>query len=196
MTPPCPHPAAQAAGPSAPRRPAPRRRLLCAALAACLLTACGDDAYESPVPMGRYIRYTCNIHTVNAACGQTAGQPQLDSPGGYVRIYDPRLFTAGDEPGVAGFLLLQSGIDLGRFYAFDLACPYCYRQGYTSAAARRVVMMDDGLTARCEACASEFGAVLWGSPAPTAGPANAEGYILRQYRAALLADGYTLVVTK
>ena len=174
-------------------------RLLRAALLAALAggaAACADDVFESPVPMGRYIRYTCNIETVNAVAGQTAGQPQLNSPGGYVRIYDKRLFTASDEPGVAGFLLLQSSIDLGRFYAFDLACPYCYRQGYTSAAARRIEMKTDGMTACCSACASEFGAVLWGSPAPTAGPANAESYILRQYHATLLADGYTLVVSK
>lgn len=173
----------------------PLRCLACVAVAV-LTGGCGDEVYESPVPMGRYIRYTCNINTINAIAGQTAGQPQLNSPGGYVRVYDKRLFTAGDEPGVAGFLLVQSSIDAGSFYAFDLACPACYRQGYTSAAARRIAMQDDGLTARCAACESEFGAVMWGSPAPTAGPANAEGYILRQYRAALLADGYTLVVTR
>ena len=160
-----------------------------------VLCACSDSVYESPIPAVGYLNYSCNIETINAIVGQVEGQAQLNSPGGFVRIYDKRVLTAADALGRGGLLILQNyeGTD---FFAFDLACPNCYAGGYTGTKVQRLEMDESQTAAFCPACESEFGAIFWGSPAPTKGPANENNHILRQYKAHLLSDGYTLVVTK
>jgi hypothetical protein len=127
---------------------------------------------------------------VNAIMQQT-GQAQLNTPGGYVRVYDTRTLSVNDYVGWGGLLLLQSYE--GAYYAFDLACPYCYQHpaGHISR-----IVLRDAMNASCPECESVFGVVMYGSPAPTAGPANADNLVLRQYRATLLGDGHTLTVTK
>jgi hypothetical protein len=154
------------------------------------MTACNDGLTESPVPMPPTVNYSCNIDMVNAIQQQTA-QANLNTPGGYVRIFNTSTLSTNDRIGWGGLLLLQSYE--GAFYAFDLACPYCYTNpaGHISR-----ITMADALSASCPECGSKFGVVIYGSPAPTAGPANEENYVLRQYRATLLADGYTLVVSR
>ncbi len=161
---------------------------------AVLAWACDDSVYDSPVPAVAYLNYTCNITTINAIAGQTEGQAQLNSPGGFVRIYDKRILTASDALARGGLLLLQN-YEGTAFHAFDLACPNCYAEGKTGANVQRLVMDDSQMAAVCPTCDSEFGAVFWGSPAPTRGLANEHNYILRQYKAYLLNDGYTLAVT-
>lgn len=170
-----------------------RSAVLCCLLAG--LWACADSVYESPVPAVGYLNYTCNIETINAIVGQVEGQAQLNSPGGYVRIYDKRVLTAADALARGGLLLLQN-YEGTQFFAFDLACPNCYAGGYTGTKVQRLVMDESQMSAVCPTCGSEFGAIFWGSPAPTKGPANENNYILRQYKAYLLNDGYTLAVTK
>lgn len=163
------------------------------ASALLFVASCKDDVAESPVPAG-YVHYSCNITTVNAVMQQTDGQAQLDVPGGYVRIWDAKTITASDGVGTGGLLLLHA-YEGNFFYAFDLTCPYCYRMGGTKAEKMQRLAVDaDGMTARCGHCNSAFGAVFWGSPAPTEGPANQENYHLRQYHATLLGD--VLTVTK
>lgn len=155
------------------------------------LASCTDDALESPVPL-HYVSYSCNIHTVNVVMEQTGKQAQLDSPGGYVRVWEAEKLTASDAIGLGGLLLLQN-FEGTAFYAFDLTCPYCYSQGGgAQERMKRITMKEDGFTAVCDHCGSEFGAIYWGSPASTAGPANEENYILRQYRALLLGDVLTV----
>lgn len=154
------------------------------------VAACNDSFTESPVPMPAYVSYSCNVETVNAIM-QQVNQAQLNTPGGYVRIYDRRTISVSDYIGIGGLLLLQN-YEL-QYYAFDLACPYCYKS-YGQSIQR--IEMQDALTAACPNCGSQFGAVIYGSPAPTAGPANTENYTLRQYRANLMGDGTTLLVSK
>jgi hypothetical protein len=155
-----------------------------------MATACTDGLTESPVPMPSRVSYSCDVELINAVCSQTK-QANLNTPGGYVRVYQKGTYTASDYIGWGGLLLLQSYE--GAYYAFDLACPYCYKNP-TGHVVRLTVA--DGFTATCPTCASAFGAVFYGSPAPTAGPANEQGYILRQYKASLLADGHTLIVSR
>lgn len=158
-----------------------------------LWASCENSITESPVPVG-YVNYSCNITTINAVMGQTTGQAQLDVPGGYVRIWDAKTITASDGVGTGGLLIIHAYTD-EKFYAYDLTCPYCYQTGGTkSEKMQRIVVDADGMTACCSHCSSQFGAVFWGSPAPTAGPANEENLILRQYRATLIGD--IITVTK
>ncbi len=159
------------------------------------LWACTDSVYESPIPAVGYLNYSCNIETINAIVGQVEGQAQLNSPGGFVRIYDKRVLTAADALARGGLLILQN-YEGNDFFAFDLACPNCYAGGYTGSKVQRLEMGESQMSTVCPTCESEFGAIFWGSPAPTKGPANENNYILRQYKAYLLSDGYTLVVTK
>ena len=167
--------------------------MLLATVAGTMLTGCDEAMTESPVP-AVYISYSCNVTTINAAMQQTH-QTQLDCPGGYVTVSDVQTLSATDAIGTGGLLLVHAFEGGSTFYAFDLACPQCYQAG-GSASQRlsRIQMADDGMTARCSRCESEFGAIFWGSPAPTAGPANAGNYVLRQYKARLLGD--VLTVTK
>ena len=155
-------------------------------LSAFLLAACvGVEAVESPVPAYN-VHYSCNISTINAALQQN-DLPNLDSHPGVVLVN--KYQNVSDNIGVCGLLLYHAATE-DVFYAYDLACPYCYRRGTLSA-----IGMKDPFVARCPGCESEFGAVQYGSPAPTAGPANAENYHLRQYRARLTTYT-TLVVTR
>lgn len=150
-----------------------------------LFASCEEGIVESPVP-ARKVTYSCNITTINAAMGQE-DVPNLDTQPGYVLINQYR--NVAEIIGVAGLLLYHSAFE-DVFYAYDLACPYCWQHE------KRPVQigMKDAFTAQCEACGSEFGAVQYGSPAPSQGPANKENLMLRPYRAHL--SGYnTLVVT-
>jgi hypothetical protein len=154
-------------------------------------TACEDGLTESPVPMPPTVNYSCDVELVNAIYQQTA-QANLNTPGGYVLISSKSTnLAANDRIGWGGLLLIQSYE--GQYYAFDLACPYCYKNPAGTIAR---LTMADAMNATCSKCGSTFGAVMYGSPAPTAGPANTENYILRQYRATLLADGHTLIVAR
>jgi len=156
-----------------------------------VLSSCDEDIMESPVPE-RYVSYSCNIHTVNVVMEQDKGQTQLESPGGYVRIWEAEKLTASDAIGLGGLLLLHNFEDTG-YFAFDLTCPYCYLKGGTSQEKmQRIVVKEDGFTAQCLHCQSEFGAVYWGSPASSKGPANEENRILRQYKAVLVGDILTV----
>ncbi len=151
-----------------------------------LLSACvGVEAVESPVPAYN-VNYSCNISTINAAMEQT-DLPNLDSQPGVVLIN--RYQNVSDNIGVCGLLLYHAATE-DVFYAYDLACPYCYHKNTPTA-----IGMKDPFIAQCPVCESEFGAIQYGSPAPTAGPANAENYHLRQYKARL-ANYSTLVVTR
>ena len=160
-------------------------RALAAAAAAVVLTACTDAITDSPVP--RYnVSYSCNISTINAALGQL-DLPNLDSQPGVVLVN--QYINVSDNIGVCGLLLYHAAAE-DAFYAYDLACPSCYRQGQ-----RVPVGMKDIFTAQCPDCGSEFGAIQYGSPAPTAGPANTENLHLRQYHAHLVSYS-TLVVSR
>ena len=155
-------------------------------LALFALSACvGVESVESPVPAYN-VRYSCNISTINAAMGQN-DLPNLDSSPGVVLINQYQ--NLSDNIGVCGLLLYHAATE-DVFYAYDLACPYCYRKNKLSA-----IGMKDPFVAQCPTCESEFGAIQYGSPAPTAGPANAENFHLRQYRARLTSYT-TLVVTR
>lgn len=153
-----------------------------------VLSSCKDDVTDSVIPEYN-VNYSCNATLVNAYLRQT-NQIGLDCQGGYVRVFDKKNLSASDVVGVGGLLILQSYE--GAFYAFDLACPYCYSKGKRGI----IEVKDDGFTAICPKCTSEYGAVFWGSPAPTSGPANAERLILRQYRAQKLMDGVTITVSR
>ena len=161
-------------------------RVVLGGLSAFLLAACvGVEAVESPVP-AYYVHYSCNISTINAALEQN-DLPNLDSQPGVVLVN--RYQNVSDNIGVCGLLLYHAATE-DAFYAYDLACPYCYHRGTATP-----IGMKDPFIARCPSCESEFGAIQYGSPAPTAGPANAENFHLRQYRARL--TGYsTLVVSR
>lgn len=143
------------------------------------------EVQDSPVPVYN-IRYSCNISTINAAMGQS-DLPNLDSQPGVVLIN--QYLNVSDVIGVCGLLLYHAAME-DAYYAFDLACPYCYQKNKPVA-----LQLKDIFTAQCPSCQSEFGAIQYGSPAPTAGPANQENLHLRQYRA--LLTGYnTLTVTR
>lgn len=103
--------------------------------------------------------------------------PNLDSQPGVVLIN--QYLNASDVIGVCGLLLYHSAME-DSYYAYDLACPYCYRQSQPVA-----LGLKDIFTAQCPKCQSVFGAIQYGSPAPTAGPSNAENLMLRQYKARL-----------
>ncbi len=151
-----------------------------------LLTACADvESVESPVPAYN-VNYSCNISTINAAMEQN-DLPNLDSQPGVVLIN--KYQNLSDNIGVCGLLLYHAATE-DVFYAYDLACPYCFSKNRPVA-----ICMKDPFIAQCPECESEFGAIQYGSPAPTAGPANAENYHLRQYKARL-ASYSTLVVTR
>lgn len=150
-----------------------------------LFASCSETIVESPIP-SRRVSYSCNISTINAAMGQT-DVPNLDSQPGYVLIN--QYLNVNEIIGVAGLLIYHSSFD-DAFYAYDLACPYCWHNGGSVVQ----IGMKDMFTAQCPTCESEFGAVQFGSPAPSAGPANKENKMLRQYKARM--TGYsTLVVT-
>lgn len=149
------------------------------------LSSCSDAIVESPVPEYN-VNYSCNISTINAAMGQT-DLPNLDSQPGMVLIN--QYLHASENIGVCGLLLYHAATD-DVYYAYDLACPYCYEHSKTIP-----IEMKDPFTAYCPQCLSEFGAVQYGSGAPTSGVANENNLFLRQYRARL--SGYsTLVVTR
>ena len=157
-----------------------------------MFIGCHDSIGERPVPAG-YVSYSCTLSTVNIVMGQGDPQTPLESPGGYVRCYDKKLLMANESWGTGGLLLVH-GFEASAYYAYDLACPYCYAIHSTSATKlHRLKIAADGQTAHCDDCGSDFGAIFWGSPAPTAGPANENNYPLRQYRASLVGD--RLVVT-
>lgn len=156
-------------------------------LALLLATSCVDAiTVDSPVPAFD-VRFSCNISTINAAMGQSE-LPNLDCQPGVVMINQYQ--HQADVIGVCGLLLYHAATE-DAFYAYDLACPYCYQHGRQ----RHAITMLDAFTAQCPSCKSEFGAVQYGSPAPTAGPANAENLHLRPYHARL-ANYSTLVVSK
>ena len=154
------------------------------------LVGCIDDIQNSPVPEPAVVSYSCDIELVNALMQQTR-QTQLNSPGGYVRIYNRQTLHEQDRIGNAGLLVVQS-LEGGSFYAYDLTCPYCYK--FSPHLTR--IDIADGLSAICPECESRYGAIFYGSPAPAEGLANAHQCILRQYRATLMGDGKTLVVRK
>lgn len=158
----------------------------------CTVTSCRDESHESPVPAGR-VHYSCSLVNVNIVMQQGFPQPSLETPGGYVRCYDPSKRKANEDWGKGGLLLVH-GFDDVHFYAYDLTCPNCYAT-HASSGSRlyQLQIASDQITAICPECESEFGSVFWGSPAPTKGPANESNYILRQYRASLAGD--QLVVT-
>ena len=152
-----------------------------------LLASCSDSIGDSPVPAGE-VRYSCTLATINLIMEQGDPQTPLESMGGYVRCYD-RQKMAGNEAWGTGGLLLVHGYEDVAYYAYDLACPYCWvANGASAAKIQQLVIADDCQTARCATCESRFGAIFWGSPAPTAGPANESNYPLRQYRASLVGD--------
>lgn len=149
-------------------------------------TSCDEmNSIESPVPEYN-VHYSCNVSTINAAMGQS-DWPNLDSQPGLVMVN--QYTQLSDIIGVCGLLLYHAAVD-DVYYAYDLACPYCYVHRDHSP-----VGMKDPFVAQCPVCKSEFGAVQYGSPAPTAGPANKENLHLRQYRARM-ASYNTLVVTR
>ena len=154
------------------------------------LTACNDKLHESPVPAG-HVSYTCDPVVVNQLMQQATDQATLESPGGYVRCHDHSKKMAGQAWGTGGLLLVHCYNNTPEYAAFDLACPYCYAQ--RDKQLRQLVMKSDQQTAVCPQCESEFGAIFWASPASTAGPANAESYPLRQYKATMM--GNKLVIT-
>ena len=169
------------------------RRSISWCISLLLLTACHDRLHESPVPAGQ-VSYTCDPVVVNQLMEQTTGQSTLETPGGYVRCHDRSKKMAGQAWGTGGLLLVHCLGSSPEYAAFDLACPYCYAQGGNmSEKLQRLVMKEDQQTALCTKCESEFGAIFWGSPVPTAGPANQESYPLRQYKANLV--GSKLMVT-
>lgn len=168
--------------------------VIVAVVVAVSFTSCDDAIIESPVPAGR-VHYSCNIGIINDVMGRDKGQADLDCPGGYVRIYDKQKLMATDEVGTGGLLLLHNFENTG-FYAFDLTCPYCYKVGGSPAEKmhRLTISQEFFNKAQCNVCGSEFGSVFYGSPAPSAGPANEHNYILRKYNA--YAVGENLVVTR
>jgi len=166
--------------------------IFCELCALCFASCVGNEVSDSVVPEYN-VSYSCNSTLINAVLQQTK-QTSLDCMGGYVRVYDSKTLSASDVVGVGGLLILQNFE--GQFYAFDLACPYCYKNNKGSSKVKRITIKDDALTAHCTACESEFGAVVWGSPAATKGLANEENLILRQYRAQRLGDGVTVVVSR
>lgn len=152
---------------------------------ALLLSCDSIEIQESPVPAYN-VRFSCNISTINASMEQT-DFPNLDSQPGVVLIN--QYLNAADVIGACGLLLYHSAME-DSYYAYDLACPYCYQHGKPIA-----LGLKDIFTAQCSKCESEFGAIQYGSPAPTAGPANTDNLHLRQYKAHLTSYS-TLTVTR
>ena len=179
---------AERAIPAGRRTPAGRRcplLVLSAVVLALSSASCSDAITESPVPAYN-VRYSCNVSTINAALGQT-DLPNLDCQPGVVLI--DQYTAVSTNIGVCGLLLYHAATE-DAYYAYDLACPYCFQQGQPVS-----IGLKDIFTAQCPVCSSEFGAIQYGSPAPTAGPANADNCPLRQYQAHL--TGYaTLTVTR
>ena len=100
-------------------------RVVLGGLPAFLLAACvGVEAVESPVPAYN-VHYSCNISTINAALEQN-DLPNLDSQPGVVLVN--RYQNVSDNIGVCGLLLYHAATE-DAFYAYDLACPYCYHRG-------------------------------------------------------------------
>ena len=164
-----------------------RKTLFTWLLTMLFLASCTEaETFESPVPAFR-INYTCNISTINAAMQQT-DVPHLDCQPGYVLIN--KHLNQSEVIGVAGLLLFHSAFE-DQYYAFDLACPYCYQHGKKA----EELSMNDAMSAVCNVCKSEFGGIQYGSPAPTAGPANQENTPLRHYRAKMVSYN-TLLVTE
>ena len=154
-------------------------------LAAVLPTACDRESFESPVPAG-YVSFHCTLESLG-----------LDVQGNYYILSDRNSVSGTDGYGTGGLLLVHSRMERGRYYAYDLACPYCWKTtaNHSYATLARIsIDEEDFYAAVCPACQSKFGLVMDGSPVPTAGPANEENYILRQYKAAAYGD--QLVVTK
>lgn len=151
-----------------------------------LLASCADSqTFDSPVPALR-VNYSCNVTTINAAMQQT-DVPHLDCQPGYVLINNRQ--NLSDVIGVGGLLLFHSAFE-DTYYAFDLACPYCYQHGNKW----QQIGMNDTFSAVCSACNSEFRGVQYGSPAASVGPANKDNLPLRAYRAKTI--GYnTILVT-
>lgn len=156
-----------------------------------LFSACDDVAHESPVPAGS-VHYTCDVQLVNLAMEQATDQVTLESPGGYVRLYDRNKMLATDSWGTGGLLLVHGIISTSSYYAYDLACPWCY-QNNGRGSIHQLSVDPVSHSAYCSDCESEFGAVFWGSPSATKGPANEEGLPLRQYHAT--PSGDKLIVT-
>lgn len=155
-------------------------------LIALLHTSCADDnVAESPVPALR-VNYSCNITTINAALQQT-DIPHLDCQPGYVLINSH--LNVSEVIGVAGLLLFHSAFE-DTYYAFDLACPYCYQHSRKA----EMLEMNDTFAAICPVCQSEFRGVQYGSPAASVGPANKENLPLRHYKAKRI-NYNTLLVT-
>ncbi len=155
-------------------------------LAGLSLLACDDaQTFDSPVP-SLNVNYSCNISTINAAMQQT-DVPHLDCQPGYVLINS--YLSISEVIGVGGLLLFHSAFE-DTYYAFDLACPYCYKHGKQV----RAIEMNDTFSAFCTVCESEFRGVQYGSPAATTGPANQENLPLRSYKARK-ANYTTLVVS-
>lgn len=161
--------------------------IFCMALVSGTFASCDDAITESPIP-SRKVSYSCNITTINAAMGQT-DVPNLDSQPGYVLIDQWR--NLDEIIGVAGLLIYHSAFE-DVFYAYDLACPYCWQHSSKAV----MIGMKDMFTACCPDCLSEFGAVQYGSPAPSAGPANKENLMLRQYKAQMTGYNTLVVVNK
>lgn len=152
-----------------------------------LLVSCAEaGGNDSPVPVYN-VQYNCNISTINAALGQN-DLPHLDSQPGVVMV--SQYLHASEVIGLCGLLLYHAATE-DVYYAYDLACPYCYQHGRQ----RQPIAMRDPFVAECPACHSEYGAVQYGSPAPTAGPANQENLHLRQYRARM-GSYSTLIVSR
>lgn len=159
--------------------------LLVSSFTAFFFNSCADDDLsESPVP-AMQVNYSCNITTINAALQQT-DVPHLDCQPGYVLINGHQ--NASDVIGMGGLLIFHSAFE-DTYYAFDLACPYCY--DHTHKVQR--IEMNDIFAAVCPQCESEFRGVQYGSPAASVGPANAENLPLRTYRAKRLNYNTVLV---
>lgn len=155
-------------------------------LSLALFSSCGDDDLsESPIPALR-VNYSCNITTINAALQQN-DVPHLDCQPGYVLINAH--LNVSEVIGKGGLLLFHSAFE-DTYYAFDLACPYCYKHGNQVVE----IEMKDTFAAICPKCHSEFSGVQYGSPAASAGPANEENLPLRHYHAKRV-NYNTLVVT-
>lgn len=151
-----------------------------------LFASCADSqTFDSPVPALR-VNYSCNITTINAAMLQT-DVPHLDCQPGYVLINNRQ--NLSDVIGMGGLLLFHSAFE-DSYYAFDLACPYCYQHGNKV----QQIQMNDTFSAVCTTCNSEFRGVQYGSPAASVGPANEENLPLRSYRAKMV-NYNTLLVT-
>lgn len=119
-------------------------------------TACVERSEPTTPPAPVYLHLSL----------QASAYRPLASPGGMVRITTPTTIT--ERIGYGGVAVVRSLTEM-RFYAYDLACPHEARP------AIRVEEYD--LQLRCPSCGSTF-EVVYGSGAPTSGPARAP---LRSY---------------